>query len=204
MDPIVSPGLGYGIIAIVVAGGLLFMTRPTSVLPSASSVGSYLPSLSSFQRWGRIAGILIPFILIAIGPLMDLAKNSFHYTTISLIGIAAMVLGFGYQAIVHGTSAYLSSLTIGTSAILTYVLYDVWANGEGYNYKVLSTVLGVVLMFLQLLHTVSGPVFSSSLLNDGVGVLLGSGLGAVAWVVVYQYYREYLPNYHAPAKDTKK
>lgn len=203
MDPVASTGLVYGIIAVVVAGGLLFMTRKTSVAPSSMSVGSYIPNLSTFQRWGRIAGILIPFVIIAIGPLMDLYYNSFHYTTISLVGISAMLLGYLYQAIAHGTSAYLSSLTIGTSAALTYLLFDIWVQSDGYNFKVLSTVVGAVVMFLQLLHTVSGPVFSSSLMNDGVGLLLGSGLGAISWVVVYNFYREYLPLSQA-SKDTKK
>ena len=204
MDPLVSPGLIHGILALIIAGGLLFMSRPsTPKLPSATSYGSYVPNLTTLQRWGRIAGILIPFALIAIGPLMDLAKNSFHYTTISLIGIISMILGFGYQAVIHGTSAYLSSLTIGTSAVITYVLYDVWFNSEGFNFKVLSTLLGLIMIFLQLLHTVSGPVFSSSLLNDGVGLLLGSGLGAISWIVVYNFYREYLP-LEAPATKTKK
>ena len=205
MDPIVSPGLIYGILAIVITGGLLFMTRPASLTsPTSLSYGTYIPNLSTFQRWGRIAGILIPFALIAIGPLVDLYKNSFHYTSISLIGIVGMILGYGYQTIVRGSTAYLSSLTIGTSAVLTYLLYDVWVNSDGYTFKVLSTVLGAILMFLQLLHTVSGPVFSTSLLNDGVGVLLGSGIGAISWVIVYNFYREYLPNQQGPTKDTKK
>lgn len=209
MDLIASSGLIYGIIAVIVAGGLLFMTRkaaPASApasAPSSSGVGSYIPTLSTFQRWGRIAGILIPFILIAIGPLADMYYNAFRYTTISLVGISAMALGFLYQAIAHGTSAYLSSMTIGTSAILTYVLFDVWAQGDGFNFKVLTTTLGAVLMFLQLLHTASGPVFSSAILNDGVGTLLGSGFGAIAWAIVYNLHREYLPNSQPPKKATK-
>jgi hypothetical protein len=201
MDQSVSAGLVYGIIAVTVAGGLLFMTRPP--IQTSWNVRGYIPTLSSFQRWGRIAGILIPFVLIAVGALMDLYYNRFHYTTISLVGICAMILGFAYQAIIHGTSAYLSSLTIGTAAGLAYILFDLWAQTEGYTFKVLSTLLGLVIMFLQLLHTVSGPVFSSSLLNDGVGVLLGSGLGTIAWVIVNNMYREYLPFAYVAKPATK-
>jgi hypothetical protein len=203
MDPSISSGLVYGIIAVVVAGGLLFMTRKTSLVTPLVGIRGYVPNLSTFQRWGRIAGILIPFVIIAVGPLMDLYYNGFHYTTISLVGISAMVLGFLYQSLIQKTSAYLSTLTIGTAATLTYILFDLWSQAEGYNFKVISTVVGVVLMFLQLLHTVSGPVFSSSALNDGVGMLLGSGLGAIAWTIVYNTYREYLPFAYV-AKPAKK
>lgn len=207
MDPSASVGLIYGIIALIVAGGLLFMSRPKTpsvptVTPPVDSK-SYSTILSSFQRWGRIAGIVIPFVIIGIGPLMDLYYNSFHYTTISIVGIASMLVGFLYQAIVRGTTAYLSTLTVGTSATITYVLIDILVQGEGYNFKVLSAIVSAVLLFLQLVHTSSGPVFSSSLLNDGVGLLLGSGLGAIAWTVVYNTYRDYLPITPKPTKPTK-
>jgi hypothetical protein len=210
MDPVILGGVVYGVIAIVIAGGLLFMSRPKSpVAPGtgAWSVTGYVPTISSFQRWGRIAGIVIPFAVLAVGPLMDVYYNKFQYTTISLVGIFAMVFGFLYQAIIHGTSAYLSTLTIGTAATLTYVLLDLWVQADGYSFKVISTVLGALLMFLQLIHTVSGPVFSSSLLNDGIGLLLGSGLGALSFAIVYNTKRDYLPFTNSakqPEKTAKK
>lgn len=202
MDATAYNGMIYGIVAIIVAGGFLYMTRTTSIFSplgtaaysTASLVGRTLPTLTTFQRWGRIAGILIPFVLMATGPLMDLYYNNFRYTTITLVGISSILLGFAYQTFIRGTTAYLSSLTIGTSAILSYVLYDVWTQGETYNYKVLSTLLGVILMLLQLVHTTASPVFTTSLMNDLVGTLLGSGLGVIAWTVVWNHYRNCLPN----------
>lgn len=202
MDSDTTFSLVYGIVTLIVAGVFLYMTRTTSIFAplgslastGVSTLGRVIPDLTTFQRWGRIAGILIPFLLMAIGPLMDLYYNNFRYTTITLVGISSMILGFGYQTIIRGTTAYLSSLTIATSAIISYVVYDIWIQGNTYNYKALSTLLGVILMFLQLLHSVSGPVFASSLLNDLVGTMLGSGLGLLAWTVVWNHYRNCLPN----------
>lgn len=186
----------YSGIALVVAGVFLYMTRSTGLFGSVSvsSIGSVVPNLSTFQRWGRVAGILIPFVLMAYGPLADLYYNNFRYTTITLVGLSSILLGLGYQTAIRGTTTYLSSLTIGTASIISYVLYDVWIQGSSYNYKTLSTLLGSLLMFLQLLHTVSGPVFSSSLLNDLIGTVLGSGFGLLAWSVVWNHYRNCLPH----------
>jgi hypothetical protein len=172
------------------------MSRTTGLFGSVgvSSIGRVVPNLSTFQRWGRVAGILIPFALMSFGPLADLYYNNFRYTTITLVGLSSILLGLGYQTAIRGTSTYLSSLTIGTASIISYVLYDVWIQGSSYNYKALSTLLSFILMFLQLLHTVSGPVFSSSLLNDGIGTILGSGFGLLAWSVVWNHYRNCLPN----------
>ena len=172
------------------------MSRTTGLFGSMSisSVGRVVPTLSTFQRWGRVVGILIPFLLMAFGPIADLYYNNFRYTTITLVGLCAMILGLGYQTLIRGTSTYLSSLTIGTSSIISYVLYDVWIQGGTYNYKTLSTLLGAVLMFLQLLHTVSGPVFSTSMLNDLIGTMMGSGLGLLAWTIVWNHHRNCLPH----------
>lgn len=178
------------------------MTRKTSIFAplgtlasvDISSIGRLAPNITTFQRWGRIVGILIPFVLMAIGPVLDLFYNNFRYTTITLVGLSSMILGFGYQTIIRGTTAYLSSLTIGTASIISYTLYDIWVQGGSYSYKALSTTLGTVLMFLQLLHTVSAPVFSSSLLNDLIGTMLGSGFGILAWSVVWNNSRSCLPN----------
>ena len=202
MDPVASNALIYGMVILVVAGGFLYMTRKTSpfagvgstVSMSAYAVGSRLPNLNTLQRLGRVVGILIPFALIAVGPLLDLYYNNFRYTTISLVGLSSIVLGFILQTIVRGTTAYLSSLSIGTSAIITYFLFDVWNQGETYNYKVLSTVLGVLLMLLQLVHTTASPVFATSLMNDLVGTLLGAGLGIISWVILWNNHRNCLPN----------
>jgi hypothetical protein len=210
MDSDTSFALGYSMIALLVAGGFLYMTRKTSIFAplgtlaytGVSTVGSLAPNITTLQRWGRIVGVLIPFALMAIGPVLDLLNNNFRYTTITLVGLSSMILGFAYQTIIRGTSAYLSSLTIGTASVISYTLYDIWIQGAGYNYKALSTALGVVLMFLQLLHTVSAPVFSSSLLNDLIGTMLGSGLGLLAWGVVWNHYRSCLPN-SVPVKTDK-
>jgi len=198
MDLPASNSLIYGIVSLVVAGGFLYMTRRTGVFAGIGSttysIGSRLPNLSTLQRVGRVVGILIPFALIAVGPLLDLYYNNFRYTTVSLVGLTSIVIGFIIQTIVRGTTAYLSSFTIGTSAILTYFVFDVWNQSDTYNYKVLSTVLGVLLMFLQLVHTTSAPVFATSLMNDLVGTLMGSGLGIIAWVILWNHQRNCLPN----------
>lgn len=202
MNQDVTFATAYSLFAIAIAGGFLYMTRTTSIfapLGSAafmgvSTLGRVIPNLTTFQRLGRVVGILIPFVMMATGPLMDLYYNNFRYTTITMVGVSSMILGFGYQTLIRGSSAYLSSLTVGTASIVSYVLYDIWIQGNSYNYKALSTVLGVLLMFLQLLHTVSGPVFSSSLLNDLIGTMLGSGFGLLAWSVVWNNYRNCLPN----------
>jgi hypothetical protein len=203
MDGNITFAAIYSVLMLLIAGGFLYMSRTTGLFGSMgiSSVGRIVPTLTTFQRWGRVVGILIPFLLMAFGPLADLYYNNFRYTTITLVGLCAMILGLGYQTLIRGTSTYLSSLTIGTSSIISYVLYDVWIQGRSYNYKSLSTLFGAVLMFLQLLHTVSGPVFSTSMLNDLIGTMMGSGLGLLAWTIVWNHHRNCLP--HSVAVVTK-
>jgi len=202
MDTETIYALSYSLLIIAVVGGLLFSVRPPGppTVPSPSS----LPTMETVSRYGRMIGIGIPYVLIALGPLIDIYNREFRYSNLTLTGVAAMGIGYVMQRAVHGPSAYLSSLTVATAAILTFWVHDVWVNTSAYNYQLLTTLLGAMILALQAIHSTSGPVFATNLLNAGVASALGVGIGAMGWAVVWNLYRNRLPNYSIAIEPKKK
>lgn len=201
MDAETIYALSYSFLIIAVVGGLLFAVRPPA--PPAEPSPSYIPDVKTISMYGRMIGIGIPYVLLAIGPLVDIYNHEFKYSNLTLTGVAAMGIGYALQRAVHGQNAYLSSLTVATAAILTFWVHDVWINTSAYNYQLLTTILGALILGLQAIHSSSGPVFATALLNAGVAAALGVGVGAFGWAVVWNLYRNRLPNY-AIAIDPKK
>lgn len=202
MDIETTYAVSYSLIIIAVVGTLLFAVRPPG--PPTEPGTSYVPSIESVSKYGRMIGIGLPYILLGIGPLVDLYQREFRYSNITVVGAAAMGIGFVFQKSVHGPSAYLSSLTVATAAILTFWLHDVWVNTSAYNYQLLSTLLGAMLLALQAVHSPSGPVFATALMNAVVASALGVGIGALSWAFMWNYFRTRLPNYAIKADPKKK
>ena len=201
MDLETTYAVSYSLIIIAVVGTLLFAVRPPG--PPSEPGTSYVPSVETVSRYGRIIGIGLPYLLFLIGPLVDIYKREFRYSSMTLVGMAAMGAGYGFQRSIHGPSAYLSSLTVGTAAMLTYWLHDIWVNTSTYNYQVLSTILGALLLALQAIHSSSDPVFATALMNAGVASALGVGIGALGWAFMWNYFRTRLPNYEVPDNSKK-
>jgi len=153
-----------------------------------------VPTTDTIKKYGRMIAMAIPFVLLAGGPLIDIYNHEFKYSSTSVIGAIAMGVGFLFQRILRGPDAFLSSTTVATAAMITFLLQDIWVQSSAYNFQLISTVLGALLMVLQLVHSSSGPVFSSSILNDLSGAGLGVGLGAVGWSFFWTFYRSRLPN----------
>jgi hypothetical protein len=202
MDTETIYALSYSFLIIAVVGGLLFSVRPPG--PPSVPGPSPIPTLETVSKYGRIIGIGIPYVLFAIGPLIDIYNREFRYSNLTLTGVAAMGIGYALQRAVHGPNAYLSSLTVATAAILTFWVHDVWINTSAYNYQLLTTVLGALILALQAIHGSSGPVFATALLNAGVAAAMGVGIGAFGWEVVWNLYRNRLPNYAIAIEAKKK
>jgi hypothetical protein len=61
----------------------------------------------------------------------------------------------------------------------------------------------VLVLGLQVLNSAKGTVYSSTLMNDLAAVALGSGLGVLSWIIVWQTDKTYLP-YYVLSEPTKK
>jgi len=192
MDLETTYALAYGLLMLAVVGALLFSARPAG--PPSPPLTESLPNTDTVKKYGRIIGMGIPFVLLAAGPLIDIYNHEFKYSSTSVVGAIAMGIGFLFQRLIRGPDAFLSSTTVATAAMITFLLQDIWVQSSAYNFQLISTVLGALVMVLQLVHSSSGPVFSNSLLNDLSGAGLGVGLGAVGWSFFWTFYRSRLPN----------
>jgi len=192
MDLETTYAVSYSMLILAIVGALLFSARPAG--PPSAPLTDSLPNSDTVKKYGRFIGMGIPFVLLVGGPLIDIYNHEFKYSSVSVVGAIAMGLGFLFQRVIRGPDAFLSSTTVATAAMITFLLHDIWIQSSAYNFQLISTLLGVLVMILQLVHSSSGPVFSSSLLNDLSGAGLGVGLGALGWAFFWTFYRERLPN----------
>jgi len=57
----------------------------------------------------------------------------------------------------------------------------------------MSTIVSVLLLILQVLNSATGNVLSSTFMNDLAAVGLGTGLGMIGWMLVWNYQKPLLP-----------
>ena len=202
MDLETTYALAYSLLILAVVGALLFSARPPG--PPSPPIAESLPTSDTIKKYGGLIAMGIPFVLLGVGPLVDLYNREFKYSTTSVVGAIAMGVGFLFQRVIRGPDAFLSSTTVATAAMITFLLQDIWVQSSAYNFQLISTILGALLMVLQLVHSSSGPVFSSSLLNDLSGAGLGVGLGAIGWAFFWSFYRSRLPNSVISSKPAAK
>jgi len=171
-------------------GALLFMARTSPAMVSAMSSAEMMGSAG---RYGKMLGVAIPYVLFAVGPLIDLYNRKLHYSVVSMIGAAAIGAGIGFQKGIYGGSGSLSAMTVATAAMLAYLTQDIWAEPNQLNYQVMSTIVSVLLLILQVLNSATGNVLSSTFMNDLAAVGLGTGLGMIGWMLVWNYQKPLLP-----------
>ena len=137
----------------------------------------------------------IPYLLIGIGFLVSFITLKFKYMVSSLYGLMAIAICF------VGTFAFgkfLPQLVASSAAILTYFTYDyVISNIHGNIVKnILASLLSLVILLGQMLSTSATPgayLFSASLLNDGLGAILGISIGLSAWFTIHSTSPNMLP-----------
>ena len=201
MDGLTISATIYTVISISIALGLLFMSRPAgpSVMPSISAADA----TSKLSGAVMFFGVLVPYILLAVGPLVDMSKQKFKYSLVSIVGLLSMGLGFVIRRAVHGSVGQLTTLTIATSAMVGFLIQDLIAQPMNMNFKGLSGFAMVLALGLQVLNSAKGSIYSSTLMNDLAAVALGTGLGVLSWIIVWQADKTYLP-YYVLTESTKK
>lgn len=196
MDVATSHALTYSIVILVVVASLLYSTRPTEG-PEASSINPEeigMSALNALKSYGFRIGLIAPYGLILIPPLIDLYDREFKYSLVSVIGVASAIIGYAFQYAIKGGGSFLPALTVGTTAMISFILNDAWMQKGYTRYTIFATLIGGLLIFFQALNNPPSHVFESPLMNDGVAVLLGAGLGLLGWMISWNTYREFLPH----------
>jgi len=201
MEGITISATMYSIISISIALALLFMSRPAG--PALTSPISAEDATNKLSGAVKFFGVVVPYLLLVVGPLIDLYNQKLKYSVVSIVGVLAMGLGFGIQRAIHGSSGQLTTLTVATSAMAGFLIQDLVAQPANLNFKWLSGIAMVLVLGLQVLNSAKGTVYSSTLMNDLAAVALGSGLGVLSWIIVWQTDKTYLP-YYVLSEPTKK
>ncbi len=194
MDTASWYALTYSVVIILAIGIMLFMTRPPAPPTSTgfASPVSFGAVTQGAQKYGGMLGMIVPYALMGISPMIDLYYREFKYSILTVIGAASVLIGYVYQYALRGSSAFLPALTIATSAIVSFLVYDVWVQGTGKMYTLFATVLGVVVIGGQVASNPSTTIFASKTANDMASVGLGLALGALSWMIVWNSDKKYL------------
>ena len=193
MDTTTITGTIYSVVSISIALALLFMSRPAG--PPITSPISSEDAMSGLGSATKFFGVVIPYLLIIVGPLIDLYNQKLKYSLVSIVGVLSMGLGFLIQRAVHGSMGQLTMLTIATSAMVGFLVQDLIIEPININTKWVSSLFMILALGLQVLNSAKGSVYSSALMNDLAAVSLGSGLGVIAWLIVWSVDKTYLPYY---------
>lgn len=191
MDVATSHALTYSIFMLVIVATLLYSTRLHGF---EFGEGFDMSALGAFKKYGLRLGLIVPYCLIIIPPLIDLYEREFKYSLVSVIGVGSALLGYGFQYAIKGGGSFLPALTVGTTAMITFILNDAWMQKRHAHFTLILTLACALIVFFQAINNPPEGVFSTPLLNDGVAVLLGAGLGLIGWSISWNTYRSYLPH----------
>ena len=139
---------------------------------------------------------LIPYVLLAAGFITSFATLELKYMIAPLYGLQALVFSMT-GAFVFGK--FLPGLVASSAAILTYYVYDyLVANLNGNVVKNIGvSLLGFGILLAQVLTTAPPPagtyLFTASLLNDGLGAILGVSVGLGGWFTIHSSNSSLLP-----------
>jgi hypothetical protein len=86
-------------------------------------------------------------------------------------------------------------LTIATSSMVGFLIQDLIVEPISINIKWISSLFMILALGLQVLNSAKGNLYSSTLTNDLAAVALGSGLGVIFWLIVWNIDKTSLPYY---------
>jgi hypothetical protein len=191
MDEKAVTALLSAILLLGVSAGVFMITgmRP---LPA-------MPNIPMGMTWSGMAlsgvttaGGYAPYLIWLGGPLADLYYQEFRYTLMTLISIGSMLAGFAFQIVFGGGRGILPAITVGTAAASVYIIQDAWLTPMSLEKQIIATSVGSLISILTALVANAAP--GSSPLRDAMSaLLLGAGLGELAWVVVYNVNKDLLP-----------
>jgi hypothetical protein len=151
--------------------------------------------MSGLGSAAKFFGVVVPYLLIIVGPLIDLYNQKLKYSLVSIVGLLSMGLGFVIPRAVHGSVGQLTMLTVATSAMVGFLVQDLIIEPIDINTTWLSSLFMILALGLQVLNSARGTVYSSALMNDLAAVSLGTGLGVIGWIIVWSIDKTYLPYY---------
>ena len=183
-----------GIVMLIVAGSVFAITSGMSIpfpaIPSGPSGGITGMLLAAIRTGGRG----VPYLIWLGGPIADIYYQEFRYSALSIISIGAMGVGLLYQMILGvAKNGVLPAFTVGTTAAAVYLIQDAWMQPIGINLQVVATAFGVLAALLSALVSTGGTVLGSALSDAGAALLLGAGIGELAWVIMYNAAPQLLP-----------
>ena len=191
MDQKAVIALISAIVLLGVSAGVFMITgmRPLPAMPNIPMGMTW----SSMVLYGvTTAGGYAPYLIWLGGPIADIYYQEFRYTLLTLISIGSMLAGFAFQLVFGGGKGILPAITVGTTAAAVYLIQSAWATDMTLEKKIIATSVGSLISILTALVANAAP--GSSPLSDAMSaLLLGAGLGELAWVVVYNVNKDLLP-----------
>jgi len=183
---------------LLIAAGAIFAITGSRALPTYN--GSMLPTtqsiLGAVGNTAQTTGSWMPYAILLGGPISDFALQEFRYTIMTVISVVAMVVGYVFQIVFYGGfPRFLPALTVGTSAALMYLMQDAWTQSQlSMEKRVITTIGATTGMALTALVSMgSGGMFTTPYLNEVVSIVLGAGIGELAWAIVYGTMPDRLP-----------
>ena len=174
-----------GLLLLIVAGAVFVITGPKAAAVDAAAASAKGMNFSAMLfPVIRTLGGWIPYVLFALGPLVDIYDATFRYTIVTIVSFIAMSVGLLFQLILHGGGGIVPALTVGTTAGVVYVIQDAWVQQIGSNKAIIITVAGVVSVILTALVSTAG-MLKSPMLDALAAIILGAGIGELSWVMTY-------------------
>lgn len=205
MDTASWYALSYSVVVILTVGVMLYMTRPPAPPgPAFTSPVSVADATQGVKKYGGTIGLIVPYALLGFGPMVDLYYREFKYSILTVVGGGAALIGYLYQYALRGGSAFLPALSIATSAMVSFLMYDVWVQGTDTATTVMATVLGFAVILGQSFSNPSTTIFASKMTNDAAAIGLGLALGALSWMIVWNTDTKYLFQTKLGKKSDKK
>jgi hypothetical protein len=197
MDTFSAGALLIGVLLLITAGAIFAITG-SRALPSFN--GLMLPSSQGLMGFAsstaQTTGSYLPYAILLGGPIADFVLQEFRYTIMTAISVVAMVVGFVFQIVFYGGfPRFLPALTVGTSAAMMYLMQDAWTQPQLSMEKRVMTTIGATtgMVLTALVSMGSGGMFTTPYLNEMVSIVLGAGIGELAWATVYGTMPDRLP-----------
>jgi len=189
MDQKAVIALLSSILLLGVSAGVFMITgmKPLPAVPMGMTwSGMALSGVTTAGGWA-------PYLIWLGGPMADLYYQEFRYTLLALISVGSMFAGFGFQIVFGGNKGILPAITVGTTAASVYLIQDAWLTSMSLEKKIIATSVGSILSILTALVANAAPGSPSPLRDAVAALLLGAGLGELAWVIVYNLNNGILP-----------
>ena len=196
MDEFSATTLILGILFLIIAGSIFAITGSRSV----PIVGAFIPTgpgmMGFLGSTLKTTGSWTPYLILLGGVGADIFLQEFRYTLMTVISGVAMAVGIVFQIVFYGgVPTFLPALTVGTAAALTYLMQDAWTQPQlSTEKRVIATIGGLVGMVVTALVSMgTGGMFTTPYMNEAVSIIMGAGIGELAWAMVWNTMPDRLP-----------